>query len=326
VTAVYGASPRKRSTKAEMAEFRTAVWDIVQVHRNCSVRHTYYLAVAEGLVPKDTGHSRASEKKVGAALNAMREAAVALRMPVSPDPSPGLLAVYREHGIMPFQWITDNTRTRFQADLYDSKDAALREIARLYRRDLWRSQDRHVEVWCESDSIAGVLDDITWDYGVALLPCRGQAPKRFVWDSAQAYAQASKPVLCLYVGDFDPNGLDIGKSVEERLRWYLPPGDRVDVEFRRLAIEPQQVHYLGLVGHSVNPNVSHKQRDRFFSACDAYGIPREAVEAEALDPVILRAMVKGAIEACIDPRQWALELAVEEAERRDLFAMIGGAA
>jgi hypothetical protein len=124
---------------------------------------------------------------------------------------------------MPFGWITDNTRTRYQADVWASKDAALNDTVRFCRRDLWRMQPRHVEVWCESDSIVGVLLDLCDGYGVPLLPCRGQAPKRFVYDSAQAYASIGKPVVVLYVGDFDPNGLDIGNSVRDRTVRYLPP-------------------------------------------------------------------------------------------------------
>jgi hypothetical protein len=38
---------------------------------------------------------------------------------------------------------------------------------------LWRQQERHVEVWCESDSIAGVLNQVTDEYAVALLSCWG---------------------------------------------------------------------------------------------------------------------------------------------------------
>jgi hypothetical protein len=333
MTTVYGASPVKRGrrTQAEMLAFREAIFDIVAEHRPCSVRHVYYQAATAGLVPKDVsvpgkGRTRASEKKVGDALNIMREETLRynLRDHNLYDPDDGLVQSLRELLILPFQWITDNTRTRFQADLHESKDAALRDMARFYRRDLWRSQANHVEVWCESDSIAGVLGEVTDDYGVALLPCRGQAPKRFVWDSAQSYARIGKPVTCLYVGDFDPSGLDIGASVEERLDRYTPAGSEVDVEFIRLAIEPDQVDNLGLLGHGVNPNITPAQRERFFDVCDTYSIPREAVEAEAMDPTTLREIVGNAIMSCIDPRQWELEMAVEKEERKALFDLAGG--
>ncbi len=128
---------KKHSTKAEMEAFRAAIRSIVKQHGPCSVRHVFYQAVVAGLVEKDVGTSRANEQRVGRALNHMRET-----------------------GTMPFTWITDNTRTRFSVKSYRSGDAALAEWTRAYRRDLWQSQARHVEVWCESDSIAGVIDDL----------------------------------------------------------------------------------------------------------------------------------------------------------------------
>jgi hypothetical protein len=49
-----------------------------------------------------------------------------------------------------------------------------------------------------------------------------------------------------------------------------------------------------------------------------------AAEAEAMDPTTLRQIVREVVEAPIDPRQWQLELAVEEQERRDLWSLLEG--
>jgi hypothetical protein len=336
VTAYVASSlKRERRTKAEMTSFRRAVWDIVAANRPCTARQVYYRCVVAGLVAKDTGKSRANETKVGAALNVMRENGIdhgcyarwkseELQGAIlgATATGPEGTAAYRARRrlqILPFEWITDNTRTRFQADQYDDKDEALEDMARMYRRDLWRQQPRHVEVWCESDSIGGVLMDVTDEYGVALLPCRGQSGKRFIFDSARAYRAKGKPVTCLYVGDFDPNGLDIGNSVRDRLARY---GAR-NVVFARLAIEPGQVADMDLPGHGLNPNIAASVRARFCDACDWWGIPREAVEAEAMAPDDLRQIVREAIEAHIDQRQWDLELAVEKEERKGLFELAG---
>ena len=256
----YRASPlsrRARRTRTQMTEFNQAIWDICAGNRPLSGRQCYYRAVVAGLVDKDMAGSRANEKMVGAALDSMREAgirhniyvdqewsaeatdAISAEVTADPDAADGVILYRAFRGllILPFEWITDNTRTRYQADLHGSSDDALRDMARLYRRDLWRTQDRHVEVWCESDSIGGVLMNVTNEFGVAMLPCRGQSSKRFIWDSAQSYRALGQPVTCLYVGDFDPAGLDIGNSVRDRLARY----GAEDVEFKRLAIEPHQV-------------------------------------------------------------------------------------
>ena len=339
---LYGASPRyrrARRTAAQMTEFNRAVWDICAANAPLSGRQCYYRAVVGGLVEKDQAGSRANEKMVGAALDSMREAGVThntyssdywsdtvidvMADMLRDDPGASNESVisrtFRTVGILPFGWITDNTRTRYQADLHGSKDDALADMARFYRRDLWRSQERHVEVWCESDSIGGVIGAVCDEFGVPLLPCRGQSSKRFIWDSAQSYRELGRPVTCLYVGDFDPAGLDIGNSVKERLARY----GAGDVEFRRLAIEPGQVRDLDLPGHGLNPNHPDAVRRRFTGVCDQHGIPREAVEAEAMEPGELRQLVRDAITGYIDQRQWDLEMAIQDGERRELFELAG---
>jgi hypothetical protein len=344
--AVYEASPvkRKRRTKTEMGEFREAIFDIVAQHRPCSARQVYYRAVVAGLIEKDAAGSRANEGKVGRVLNELREGWLRYRPGgtdhwvwrryadeaasyTDGDAGAATEMACRALGdAMPFDWITDNTRVRYQADVWSSKDAALRDMVRYYRRDLWRMQPRHVEVWCESDSIAGVLLGLCDEYGVPLLPCRGQAPKRFVYDSAQAYGRIGKPVTVLYVGDFDPCGLDIGNSVRDRISRYLPPGCGVEVDFQRIAITGQQVLEENLPGHGLNRNIAPAVRERFLAECSAYGIPGEAVEAEAMRPDDLRDLVTDHVVSHVDQRQWQLELAIEEEERRDLSSMLGGAA
>jgi hypothetical protein len=73
---VYEASSAKRGrrTKAEMAEFRQAVFEIVARHRPCPARQGYYRTVVAGLVSKDTTGTRKNEAKVGRVLNEMRGA------------------------------------------------------------------------------------------------------------------------------------------------------------------------------------------------------------------------------------------------------------
>ncbi len=343
----YEASPVKRGrrTQAEMTEFRQAVFEIVARHRPCSARQVYYRAVVAGLIDKDSAGTRKNEARIGRVLNEMREAWLQYR----PGGADHLLwqryeneaaSYVAEAGegdvtemvcsalgdVMPFGWITDNTRTRYQSGVWASKDAAVQDMVRFYRRDLWRMQPQHVELWCESDSIAGVLLGLCDDYGVPLLPCRGQAPKRFVYDSAQAYARIGKPVTVLYVGDFDPSGLDIGNSVRDRIYRYLPPERGVDVSFARIAITAGQIADDGLPGHGLNPNTAPAVKERFLAECQDFGIPGEAVEAEAMPPDSLRAVVTAHIVSYIDTRQWELELAVEEDERRSLAGMLGGAA
>jgi hypothetical protein len=57
----------------------------------------------------------------------------------------------------------------------------LTESARLYRRSLWDTNPVHVEVWCESDSIASVLVDETYLFDVPLMVFRGYSSEGYLY-------------------------------------------------------------------------------------------------------------------------------------------------
>src|SRR5690606_20172078 len=82
-----------------------------------------------------------------------------------------MLAMRRE-GIIPYGWVADNTRWRIKPDTETSLGAFLRRSARFYRQDLWIRSDTYVEIWCEKDSIAGVIHAITDEYDVPLYVAR----------------------------------------------------------------------------------------------------------------------------------------------------------
>jgi hypothetical protein len=300
---------RARSTKAAMEGFRVRVFEIVDAARPCSVRHVYYLAVNDHLIAKDHGTSRKNYQRVLAALNHMRE-----------------------HDEMPWDWIRDDTRWRRGPNLWRNSREALEEYQRLYRRDLWQSQNHYVEVWCESDSLAGVLVDTTSTYGVDLMPCRGQSSKTFAQAAARSWADDPRTIVIIYIGDFDPAGLNIDHSLEERLRRYSADFG-VKLIFQRLAVTADQVRVARFVGHDteqIRESLAKLTNGKpipptvfdFFQTCDTTGIPREAVEAEAIPPDDMRTLLRTEIIRWIDPRAWAQEQLIETAERQSLASII----
>lgn len=278
-----------------MEEFRGELHSIVQANRPCTVRQVYYLAVSSLIVEK----SEKSYKRIVDVLAQMRES--------------------RE---LPFVWITDNTRWRRMDETFGDYRDALERIAEFYRRDLWETQPVTCEVWVESDSIAGVLDSTTRSLGCGLYFCRGQAPKTLAYSAAQEYVALAKPVSILYVGDHDPSGRAIARSLEERLRRYAPD---VDIAFRQLAVTPQQIDELALVGHaSKRSDVNFPGYEEW---CDQHGLNEGlAWEVEAIAPPTLRGLVHEAIVGHIDVRQWRLLQEVERQERDLLTRMAGDAA
>src|SRR5262245_12709352 len=138
MTAVYRTSAlngqRCRSTQAELAEIDAAIYEIAEAEEPVTVRGLFYRVVSRGLVPKTDKAHKVTGTPNGYGI-VQREA---LKM--------------RRAGRLPYGWITDGSRMSWKPDTFSNAQAALENTARLYRRDLWIDQGRHVEIWCEKDA------------------------------------------------------------------------------------------------------------------------------------------------------------------------------
>jgi hypothetical protein len=281
-----------------MVTFREAIYEIVERNRPCSVRQVYYVGIGR-LWEKDTGGDRTSYNDV------VRN-----------------LGVMRENGELPWGWLTDSTRRGLFATMYDSLDDALARMQEHYKRNLWASQARRVEVWAESDSTASLVDSVVLKLGVGMYSCRGQAGKEFAHSAAMTYLRIRKPVTILYLGDWDPSGLAIPRSLEERLNRYARGA--VPIEFRRLAVTPEQVREHDLQRHDVN--TSDASYPRFAAECRLVGLAeQDAVEVEAFPPGVLRDLVEEQLYDLVeDVAAWNATLDYEQAEREQLAAFVAG--
>ncbi|MFI0263942.1 hypothetical protein ACH4OW_33560 [Streptomyces sp. NPDC017056] len=217
-----------------MESLREAMISVARGARPCSVRHVYYLGIGH-LWAKDTGQSRRNYSVV------VRE-----------------LGYLRETGRIPWDWITDGTRMIRQELQYDSLEDAMERAAEGYRRNLWASQSRRVEVRVESDSVGGVLLPVTSAWGVGLYSCRGQSSKTFVYEAVQEYARQGKPVTVIFAGDWDPTGRCVPRSVVERMHRY--GNGKLDLEFQQIAVTAHDVRSGQFTTHDVNTrDVNYKR-------------------------------------------------------------------
>ena len=292
----YEASPIKRTrrTKAQMEALRQAIVDLAEENQVCTIRHIYYLGI--GLYwDKDTGGKRTNYG------NVVR-----------------LSGELREKNILPWEWISDNTRWVRQPNMYLCAEHALDHWVGSYRRDLWADQPTNVEVWCESDSIAGVIAPITHRYGIGLYVCRGQSSKGFVREAAEAYRHDGRPAHIIYAGDWDPSGLSIENAVKERMHRY--GGEGLEIRFNRVGVTADDVRSGRFTSHSSNKKDSNFKR--FKRICHEQGLdPDVAVEVEAIPPHELRARLEQAIEQRMDGDAWMVAREAEHSEREHLLRM-----
>lgn len=213
-----------------------------------------------------------------------------------------LLTELRRSGVIPYEWIADATRWMRKPETWSSAEQWLDYQARTYRRAIWDEQDVAVEVWCESSSLAGVLIDVTREWDVPLYPCNGQPSLSFLHAAGGNLESEQRPVFVYYVGDYDGAGMDITSKVERGIREFAPS---VELHFERIAVTPRQIEEMQLPTRPPN----ERDKKRGWESC---------VEAEAIDPSTLRALVNNSIVRHIDSETYRRVMNEQQATRDTL--------
>lgn len=285
---VAGHTNGSRPTKGQLAARYDAIYNIVRDAQPTGIRFAYYTATTRGIVPK----TKAGYVKVQRAILHLRRT-----------------------GVMPWEWITDSTRWMRKPESYGSVDEALADLAASYRKALWRDTDAVVEVWCESESVAGVLYPATAAYDVPLYPIKGQTSESFAYGAAQTYRHDRRPLHIYYFGDCDPHGYEIETNLHHKL---IEHSSRNDLAFTRLGCTIEQAQSMHLPGGKA-------KKDTYVDAITGMHVPwpRPAVEIEALDPNYLRQLVTFAIRSHLDDHALAINDMVEQQERAGIEALAG---
>ena len=272
---------RQRRTYARVDQLDSQIMHALAADHPQSIRHVFYLMTNPTLpepVPKtDYGHG-----------NGYR--AVQYRM-----------KMLRRQGILPYHWVTDMSRRGFHTPTYGNKSEFLRRVKGLYRADLWEMSEYYCEVWCESRSIAGVIQDDCNELAVSLYPSGGFSSISFAFQAAECINDEcrGRPVVIYYIGDYDPSGVLIDKSIELELRQHLKEG--IDLQFVRLGITKEQA-----AGLPDKPRKTTEKRSPHVE---------RTVEAEAMPAATMRALLRQNIEALLPPDALAVSVASEESAR-----------
>jgi hypothetical protein len=309
---------RRRRTKAAVEQLERQILDILEQDHPQSIRHVFYRMtnprLPEPIAKTDQGYAQVQHR----------------------------LTVMRRAGRVPYGWISDTTRRGYFTPTYRNGAEFLRRHIGAYRADLWADADNYVEVWCESRSIAGVIVDLCEELAVSLYPAGGFASISFAYEAAdflrQEVEDIGKTASVIYIGDYDPAGVLIDQSLEAELRRHLRGesatalsdvfedtfsqgigeivadiaaevygnGNAVDLNFRRLAITPEQIAAYDL------PTKPRNGNDR-----RALHI-QETVEAEAMPAGILRQLLRSTIEDFLPAGALAVAKVAEESEREHL--------
>lgn len=288
--------PRLRRTKAEVEKLKDLLNEFAQEEAPTTIRHLFYRMVAAGAIEKTEAQYQ----------NVVIRLCTDMRM----------------NGELPFRWIADNTRFVYQPESFDSVGEALNDAAKLYRKNLWRSLGDYVEIWCEKDAIRSILSEVTWQYDVPLMICRGQPSISFLYSTFEnllAQLQAGKRCHIYILTDYDRSGGLIDENIRKKLRFFWrkkfhyempdnarsiqPPEDDFDraISFKRLAVTEDQIGELDL---PTRPPKLHEK--------NGY---TENVELDAMPTGYLRDLVRDAIEEYLPKEDFDMLKKVEGEEK-----------
>jgi len=121
--------------------------------------------------------------------------------------------------------------------------------------DMRQHQKNILEVWFEAEAMAGQFDYYLAPLRVTTVPFRGDASIPYKWEIAkrlESYAEIypDKKIVVLYFGDYDEKGRSIPKSALRDIRAWC----KVDFEYTRCAINPEQIRSLRIPEHPEKPN------------------------------------------------------------------------
>jgi hypothetical protein len=217
-----------------------------------------------------------------------------------------LLREARERGIIPWDWIVDETRSIERVSTWSNPAEYAETVARSYRRDFWDQQPHRIQVWSEKGTVRGVLAPVLDEYAVGFLPVHGFSSATTVHDIAEDYD--GRDLIVLYVGDYDPSGMFMSEA-DLPARFAKYDGDHIKLQ--RIALTRRQVS--GLPSFPA----SDKRKDpryRWFTS----NYRNRCWELDAMDPNDLRDCVEVAIRGLIEPAAWARCEAINEAEQESL--------
>jgi hypothetical protein len=210
------------------------------------------------------------------------------------------LTLLREQGTIPWDWIADETR--HVESIWRAKTIAddLREYLDVTKIDAWQWSDVRPFVICESRSLAGVLRNLCYRYGVNSTSTNGQN-NGFLRTTLARSFDGQKPeqeVVVLYCGDLDIGG----GQIEHNTRRVLEEVCQVSFGWERLMLTKAQVKEHRL------PSIMKTDR-RYKNG----GGVHEAWECEALSQKLIVELLEGRLRKLLHKK---IET-VERMEKRE---------
>jgi hypothetical protein len=217
-----------------------------------SHRFLFYELVQDQVVPKAaTGRRRADQDTIDA------------------------LTHLREVGLVPWDWIDDETRSLDAWRTADSVAAYVTREVDFATIDRWDGGSAPL-ILCESRSLAGALRDTASAYACPIASTNGQCRGFLVSQVAPTLADGQR---VLYVGDFDW----CGQQIETATRRTLTEHTGLSLPWERVALTAGQVDQHGLRALVIRKPDKRYKPVRYFDAVETEAFGQANIVATVRD-------------------------------------------
>ena len=233
-----------------------------------------------------------------------------------------ILAKMRIEKILPMDALRDDQRKITDYQAWPSKEAFIRhELDRLFRhydRDLLQSQPEFIALICEKETVSQILEPFSNEYNIPIYYVKGTSSLTIRHKFLKHWqAKGKRPIKLLFLTDFDPAGFRIQDSFIGSLKQdFADMVKGYKVTGRRIGITLDQVQRYN-IATTMKAKESDKQHKDFLKRTGQ----ANAYELEALQPGILREVVKEAIIGALDMEAFNREKELYHREASALAAL-----
>lgn len=254
----------------------------------------------------------------------------------------GLLKEGRMGGVVDWNAIEDRLRSAEKPSSWDTPADILDSAIASYAKPRMRDQETYIEVWVEKDALSGVLSRVTEQYHIPICVNRGYSSASAMHEAFKRFNTALKDeqkIRILYLGDYDPSGIDMIRDVEHRvleffLGYYNSPEDladqKINAEWMELHAKDSLANTCGLdfevvpialTRAQINqydppPNPAKMSDPRAGKFVQDHGTT--SWEVDALRPEVLNQILTDAITDLIDIDVYNDVVEEEEADKEKL--------
>lgn len=210
----------------------------------------------------------------------------------------------RMGGIVDWDAIEDRLRIPSVPASWNDPQEAMESLIEQFMLPRMNGQPNYIEVWVEKDALSGVLKRVTEKYHIPILVNRGYSSVSAMFDAYQRFRYGIKQILeyghdgseviILYLGDFDPSGIDMIRDIKDRILEFSTK----HYDYFPLSVIPVALTREQIIKYKPPKNPAKISDPRAKEFISKHG--SASWEVDALPPNILNLLLESAIKKHVD--------------------------